>query len=277
MIKINSTTFEITKISLLVDNSTEKWQHGIVIDNKIYFLPYNENKIIILNTDDDSIEYKILPVAGKGKYIQGHIVGDEIIALPYGEHEIFDYVLHFNTKTKSITMVKLEMPINDQKKWHTTQVLNNIIYGVPRGISLTQYFPYRIEYNCVNQEYSLIDMSNNWKDYDAELWTNKKFTTLAKANNKLFAAPYSENANFDVLLIYDGSNWNAERINIKTTSRKYFTSTVAKNNKIFFPPAGHDENWSEMLIIDSNTNKWHIIDLKIGKENKKYFILPLSF
>lgn len=271
MLKMNPVTFEIIKISLLVDNSTEKWQHGIVIDNKIYFLPYNENKIIILNTDDDSIEYETLPVAGKGKYIQGHIVGDEIIALPYGEHETFDYVLHFNTKTKSITMVKLEMPINDQKKWHTTQVLNNIIYGVPRGESLTQYFPYRIEYNCVNQEYSLIDMSNNWKDYDAESYSNKKFTTLAKANNGLFAAPYSENANFDVLLSYDGVNWNAERINIKTTSRKYFTSTVTKNNKIFFPPAGHDENWSEMLIIDSNTNKWHTIDLKIGKESKKYF------
>jgi hypothetical protein len=114
-------------------------------------------------------------------------------------------------------------------------------------------------------------MSNNWKDYDAEPYSNKKFTTLAKANNKLFAAPYSENANFDVLLSYDGFDWNAERTNIKNTSRKYFTSTVAKNNKIFFPPAGHDENWSEMLIIDSTTNKWHTIDLKIGKESKKYF------
>jgi len=38
MIKIDPVTFKITKIPLQVDDSTEKWQYGTVVGNKI--MPY---------------------------------------------------------------------------------------------------------------------------------------------------------------------------------------------------------------------------------------------
>ena len=57
MIKMNPVTFEITKIPLTVDKSTQKWQKGIVYRNLIYFLPYNESSILIVDTNNDSVEY----------------------------------------------------------------------------------------------------------------------------------------------------------------------------------------------------------------------------
>ena len=48
MLKMDPTTYAITKIKLDVDDSFEKWQHGIVYRHLIYFLPYNESKILVL-------------------------------------------------------------------------------------------------------------------------------------------------------------------------------------------------------------------------------------
>src|SRR6056297_3222155 len=73
MIKINPVDYKITKIPLQVDNSTEKWQNGIVFKNFIYFLPYNESKVLIVDTIDDSISYINLKHVSKGMYIQPHI------------------------------------------------------------------------------------------------------------------------------------------------------------------------------------------------------------
>jgi len=271
MIKMNPATRSVTKIPLEVDNCTEKWQKGIVHRNLIYFLPYNESKILIVNTDDDSIDYIQIKNKGRGKYIQGHIYGDRIIALPYGEHEPYQWVLDLNMKYNSITMVHLDIPVQDTKMWHTTQMINGVIYGLPRGENHDNFFPYRIEYDCFNGSYKLIDMSPLWKEYDKERTTNKKFTTLAKINNKLYAPPYSESADFDLLAKFNGKEWTLEKTGLKQTSRKYYSHTVSRNGKIYFPPAGHDENWSEMLIIDSAKDKWYTIDLGIGKESKKYF------
>ena len=271
MLKMDPTTYAITKIKLDVDKSTEKWQNGIVYRNLIYFLPYNESKILIVNTDDDSVDYIELNVTGRGKYIQGHIYGDRIIALPYGEHEPFTFVLDLSMKTHKFRLMSLDITIVDTKMWHTTQMIDGIIYGVPRGESLEEYFPYRIEYDCISMQYKLVDMSDHWLEYNKQPLSNKKYTTMAKVGRKLYAPPYSENSNFDVLLKFDGTQWHSENTGLQLTSRKYYSHTVARNKKIFFPPAGHDEDWSEMLIIDSDTDKWHTINLGIKKESKKYF------
>ena len=79
MLKMDPTTYDITKIKLDVDESTEKWQNGIVYRNLIYFLPYNESKILVVDTETDAIEYIEVSPKGKGKYIQGHIHGNEIL------------------------------------------------------------------------------------------------------------------------------------------------------------------------------------------------------
>lgn len=271
MLKMDPATYKITKIQLNVNSSCEKWQHGIVYRNKIYFLPYNEENILVVNTDNDSIEYIKVQQPGKGKYIQGHIYRNKIIALPYGEHSPYEYVLKLDLDSHEIELQELKLPRTDCKKWHTTQLLDGVIYGLPRGEDWENYFPYRIHYDCTTSNYEIIDMSPLWLDYDTETFTNKKFTTLAKVGRKLFAPPYSENPNFDVLTKFIDGEWFSERTGLKATSRKYYTHTVARNGKIFFPPAGHDNDWSSMLVIDSDTDKWHTIELGISKESKKYF------
>ena len=86
MLKFNPKDETFTRIKLEVSDCTEKWIWGTAWRNKIIVLPYNEKNIIIIDTDDDSIEYSELEYKGKGKYVQGHIHGNTLYALPYGEH-----------------------------------------------------------------------------------------------------------------------------------------------------------------------------------------------
>jgi hypothetical protein len=271
MIKINPVTLDITRIPLSVSDATEKWQYGTLVGNKIVFLPYNENKILIVDCNNDSIEYVDFPFANTGKYVTAHVHGTKVVALPYGEQEYFDYACSYDVETKTLMLKKIECVINDQKKWHTSQYLDGKLYAVPRGERWTgDYFPYAIELDCDTLEYKLTDMSNLWADYDQEGYSNKKYTTLAKVGNKLYAPPYSENPNFDIMLKFN-NGWTHERTGLQATSRKYYSHTVAANGKVYFPPAGHEEDWSEMLIIDSCTDTWRTIKLGIAKESKKYF------
>lgn len=270
MLVVDPTTYEIEKINLNVTDCFEKWQQGIVVGSKIFWLPYNEKSILILNTDDNSIEYIDIPNIGTGKYIQGHVYNNKIYALPYGEHSPYKYALILDLETHDLKQIAIDLPFDDEKKWHQTQILDGIIYGLPRGESLDTHFNYSIEFNCKEETYKTKDLVGYWNDYDKEQFCNKKFTTLAKVGNKLWAPPYSEYDKFDILAKYN-NGWQFIRTELQATSRKYYSHTVANNGKIYFPPAGHEENWSEMLIVDSNKDTWYTIDLGIGKESKKYF------
>ena len=275
MLKINPETYEVKKLPVYTSGITERWTYGVELGHWIYFFPYNEKVILAVNTKTDSVEHiHVRWPEGtrdvKGKYISCHVHNNKIIALPYGEDTPFDYALVFDLNNRMDKFIHIDTVIADCKKWHTSQLLNNTIYAAPRGENVDTFFPYTIEFNCDDYSYILRDMSPHWKDIDQEQFSNKKYTTLAKANGKLYAPPYSENPKFDVMLKYkDG--WHAEHTNITGTSRKYFTHTTAKNGKIYFPPAGHEEDWCELLIIDSNTDQWRTVPVGVGKESKKYF------
>lgn len=272
MLKLNPDTYEITRIPLEVDNSVEKWTNGILHNGKLYFLPYNESRILIVNCSDDTVSYVNIGFVGNGKYNQAHLYNDKIIALPYGIGTEYNYALMFDTVSNECVFKNIVTPINDTKKWHTSQLINGLIVALPRGErTIKPYFPYRIELDCNTLEYTLADMSNLWVDIDNQPFiSNKKYTTLAQSNGKLFAPPYSENDNFDLLAIYNGS-WRYEHTGLTDTSRKYYVHSVASNGKIYFPPAGHDSEWSLMLVIDPVDESFKMIDLGIGKESKKYF------
>lgn len=272
MLKLNPETFEITKIQLQLSDCVEKFTHGILHNDKIYFLPYNESVIMVVDCNTDEIKYIDIGFKNRGKYNVGHIYNDKIIALPYGTEDTYDYVLVLDTTDNSFILKNIICPHNDRKKWHTTQLLGNKIYGVPRGENPRKpYFSYMIEFDCDSYEYVLTDWEYLWTDIDNQPHiSNKKYTTLAKSNGKLYAPPYSENHNFDLLAKFNNI-WTFEHTGLTKTSRKYYNHTVASNGKIFFPPAGHEEDWSEMLIIDSKTDTWYTKELNIGKESKKYF------
>jgi len=272
MLKVDPRTYQVSKIPLEVDSSFKKWQFGTVVDNQIIFLPYNESRILIINTDNDAVSYVTVPFVSEGKYISAQLHNQTVVALPYGENETFDYAISFDTTNKTASYKKIECDINDQKKWHTSQYLNNKVHALPRGERwAAPYFPYRIELDCDTLEYYLEDLSSLWLQYDRQEMTNKKYTTLAKANKKLYAPPYSENPNFDIMMTFSDAGWSCQHTEIQATSRKYYSHVVSTNGKIYFPPAGHDEEWSQMLIVDSNDDSWYTLDLGIGKESKKYF------
>jgi hypothetical protein len=276
MIKVDPVTFNVTKIYLEVDESFEKWQYGTIVDNFIVFLPYNECSILIVNTDNDEITQIKLPFNSPGKYIASHRYKNKVIALPYGEHKEFDFAISFDVYTKELLLKNIVCPINDQKKWHTSKLINNFIYGVPRGERYIEpYFPYIIKLDCETFNYELTDMSHAWKEYDVQpfpIITNKKYTTMAQVGNKLYAPPYSENDNFDIMLKFNGTSWSYEKTGMQDTSRKYFSHAVSKNGKAYFPPAGHEDSWNKMLIIDSNNDTWKQVPVDgVGYESKKYF------
>lgn len=271
MIVLDPTTYDIKKIPVIVDDSFEKWITTVVVRDKIYVLPYNESSILVIDTNSDTVDNIDIGVEGKGKYVCAHLHEDKIYALPYGDGCIFDHVLILDTLTDTIQIYRLQLPINNEKKWHTTQILNGVIYGMPRGELSDPYFPYRIEFNCNTLDYKLEDLGHLWEDIDQEGYSSAKYTTMAKYKDKLFSPPYCRNPNFDLMAIYENGMWSYINTEQKSTSRKYYSHTVASNGKIYFPPAGHDEDWSELIIVNGETGQLLIKELGIGKESKKYF------
>jgi hypothetical protein len=271
MLRLDPETYNIKKISLEVDNSYEKWVVSVVVKDKIYVLPYNESSILVIDTTKNTVNAINLNLIGNGKYTSAHVYKDRIYALPFGIDNEFNQVLIFDTVNDTFKTVELQIPINNEKKWHTTQIIGSTVYGMPRGELADPYFPYRIEFNCDTSEYQLIDISNLWKDVDLEGYATAKYTTMAVYKDKLFAPPYCRNPNFDLMAIFVNGQWAYVRTGQTTTSRKYYTHIVSKNGKIYFPPAGHDEDWSELMIVNGETNHITIKDLGIGKESKKYF------
>jgi len=288
MIKINPETYQITKIPLNNTGKTERWTYGIEHDNILYFLPYNEESILCVDTINDNIHYIDILWPEKtnkvrGKYISFHLYQNKIYSLPYGETEFFDYIISVDTGDKTYSFTKIDVDINDCKKWHTSQIIDNIIYAVPRGERWTDnYFPYGIEFNCKDNTYKLNDLSLFWKDIDQQPMSNKKYTTLAKSNNnKLYAPPYSENPNFDIMLKFDKS-WSAESTGIVSDSRKYFLLSFLiprfiSKGKIYYMPRGGCacepvESWkqfgdlAEILVIDTLDDSYYTIDIS------EYFI-----
>lgn len=273
MLKLDPNTYTVTKIPLIVNDSVEKWIWGMAKDDKIYFLPYGEQCVLIVDTTNDSVSYVALPTQhGHGKYVMGHFYEDKIFALPHGDISPYDYMLIFDAVTETASQQLLTIDINDTKKWHTSQLLDNIIYAMPRGDRTTApYFPYRIEYNCDTLCYKLVDLNHLWPDIDCQMYSGAKYTTLAKIGNTLYAPPYCRNPDFDLMATFKEGEWSYSHTKQKATSRKYYAHLISKNNKIYFPPAGHDEDWSELLIVDGATGTVTIKELGIGKESKKYF------
>jgi len=269
MITINPKTFDIQKLPIKVNNSTEKWTFGITVDDKIYWLPYGESKVLVVNTTTKKVDYIDIDWPDntksiKGKFVQGHIYKNKIYALPYGEDQPLDYVLIIDTTTDNAVLKPLHLPDTDTKKWHQSVLRGNTIYAVPRGGS--KPFNFAIEYNCDDCSVKFINFSKYYEGYQD---TSMKFTTIGMIDDIIYAAPYGYHDDFDFLITNKKGEWKSERTGITGKTRRYFTNIKTKNEKLYFPPAGHHSSWSKFLIIDSNGYK--TIDLGITKETKKYF------
>jgi hypothetical protein len=273
MLVINPKTYEINKIQLDKNGTTEKYTYGITVGSKIYWLPYGENRVLIYDTATKEHKYVQVDfpedrMKTRGKYVMGHIYNDKIYALPYGETEPLDQLLIVDLLDDSVSTVTLETPVNDKKKWHQSVIRNGIIYASPRSENRSIAFNYAIEFNCNDHTYILRDFSKFYPGYE---YSTMKYTTMAIANDVIYSIPYGYVDDFDFLLTNKDNEWSSERIGITDTTRKYFTHIVTKNNKIYCPPAGHHVEWSKFLIIDGNTGQRTIKDLGVGYETKKYF------
>ena len=269
MLAIDPNTYSIKKIPLDVNSSTEKWTFGTVVGNKIYWLPYGEDRVLIQDTHFKTVSYIDIDwpegVANtRGKYVQGHIHNNRIFALPYGEDKPLDYILIIDLITETAELKYIAVPINDCKKWHQSVQRNNKIYAVPRGAYTP--FNYAVEYNCDDGTVKLTNLATLYPDHAD---TTMKFTTIALVDDIIYAPPYGYHDDFDYMLVNKDGKWTSNRTGITGTTRKYFTHIKTKNNKLYFPPAGHHSAWSKFLIIDQDIVK--TIDLDVIKETKKYF------
>lgn len=271
MLAINPITYASIKIPLSTNNTIEKYTFGTVADTKIYWLPYGESRVLVYNTTTESVDY--IDIAWpdglescKGKFVQGHVYKNKLYALPYGEDRALDYAIVVDLELDTAQLIKLNVPTSDCKKWHQSVIRDGIIYAVPRGGS--QAFNYIIEFDCNNLSYILRESSQFYPGYEQSIM---KFTTIAIANGKIYAPPYSYQDDFDFLLTNNQGQWASERTGITQTTRKYFTHVKTRNNKLYFPPAGHHVDWNEFLVIDGNTGAYKTIDIGVGVETKKYF------
>jgi hypothetical protein len=57
IITIDPVTYEIKKIPIITNNSTEKWTFGIIFGTSIYWIPYGEESVLIYNTETQSVNY----------------------------------------------------------------------------------------------------------------------------------------------------------------------------------------------------------------------------
>jgi hypothetical protein len=245
----------------------------MVIGSKIYWLPYGENRVLVYDTDTKL--HKYIPVnfpedrmKTRGKYVMGHVYNNNIYCIPYGETDSLDQVLIVDLDNDTASTVTLNVPVNDKKKWHQSVLRDGIIYAAPRGERRDLVFNYGIEFNCNDHSYILRDFSKYYLGYEH---STMKYTTIAIANDVIYAIPYGYVDDFDFLLTNKNNKWTVERTGINDTTRKYFTHVHTKNNKLYFPPAGHHVSWSKFLIINGDTGQRTIKELGVGHETKKYF------
>jgi hypothetical protein len=269
MLAINPTTYATIKIPLDVSASKEKWTFGTVVGDKIYWLPYGEDRILVCDTYHETVSYINIDWpegvgSTRGKYVQGHIYNNKIFALPYGEDKPLDYMLIVDLITNTAELKYIAVPVNDCKKWHQSVLRNNKIYAVPRGAYTP--FNYAVEYNCDDGTVKLTNLATLYSDHAD---TTMKFTTIALVDDIIYAPPYGYHDDFDYMLVNKDGEWTSNRTGITGTTRKYFTHVKTKNNKLYFPPAGHHSVWSKFLIIDQGVIK--TIDLDVTTETKKYF------
>ena len=271
MLAINPVTYATLKIPLTTNGTLEKYTFGIVTDTKIYWLPYGESRVLVYNKLTERVKY--IDIAWpdgmaeiKGKFVQGHIYKNKIYALPYGEDQPLDVVLIVDLEHDTSRLVKLSVANTDCKKWHQSVIRDGIIYAVPRGERSDHPFNHAIEFNCDTLGYKLTNFSKFYPGFED---SRMKYTTIAMADDIIYAAPYGYEDDFDFLLKNIDGVWTSERTGIVGTTRKYFTHVKTKNNKLYFPPAGHHATWSKFLIIDNGLVK--TIDIDLTKETKKYF------
>ena len=269
MLAINPLTYAVLKIPLEVNSSKEKWTFGIVSGDKIYWLPYGEDRILVYDTHFEYASYIDINWPDdvkntRGKYVQGHIYNNKIFALPYGEDKPLDYVLIVDLETNTADLKYIAVPENDCKKWHQSVLRENKIHAVPRGAYTP--FNYAVEYNCDDGSVKLTNLASLYADHAD---TTMKFTTIALVDDIIYAPPYGYHDDFDYMLVNKDNKWQCQRTGLTGTTRKYFTNIKTKNNKLYFPPAGHHSEWSKFLIIDKGVVK--TIDLDVTKETKKYF------
>jgi hypothetical protein len=271
MLCLDPETLKITKLRIVTNGTTEKYTQGIVSGSLIVWIPYGDSRVLIRDTNSRiTLEIPIpLPteyMSAKGKYVQGHLYNNKIYALPYGENCEFDYVLVFDLLTLKASVIKLNIPNNDKKKWHQSVIRDGIIYAAPRGERKKSTFNYAIEFNCNTHEYILKDITSLYKD------TSMKYTTIAIANNIIYAPPYGYRNDLNEMLVNKNNEWTSIKLDVGSTTRKYFGHVKTKNNKLYFPPAGHEIDWNKFLVIDGNNGQYKTFDVPVGKESKKYFV-----
>lgn len=131
---------QFTSYELEVDpNITRKYSDIIVKGNTLYSLPFGETKglntIVEFDTDTNKATYhEIKGVDFAKKYNGGVLVGDNIVALPYGtEHGESNWGLVFNTVTKQSKQFDIGITHGGKYRYRCGIEYKGYAYFIPSG------------------------------------------------------------------------------------------------------------------------------------------------
>lgn len=135
-------TFISVEVALSNKDVTRKYSDFIAKGNMLYALPFGEtagvNEIIEFNTE--TLEYKLYPVPSDfaKKYNAGVLVGDVIIAVPYGDEHCNDSNIGivFNTVDKTIKEFDIALSFGGKYRFRCGQEFNQHAVFFPTGTPL---------------------------------------------------------------------------------------------------------------------------------------------
>ena len=277
------------------DSINGKYLGGVLGNNeKIYCAPncnyYEDNPsntdlILIINTKDDTVNYKKLPnYNGKNwsnkynKFGNGVLANNGKIYFPpsgnpsFGGDENTNTILVIDTlkeEEDSNFITYIDIPANLHNKYfkYYGSILanNEKIYCPPLGIKNDGNTSEILIINTIDNTVDTLGLppkNSSGQDINWDNKTNKYFGGVLANNGKIYCAPYGyniENINTNIILIINPSNNTVETLDLPTKDSsgqninwnnkysKYGYGTLGNNGKIYFPPVSTIENDSEPI------------------------------
>lgn len=206
-----------------------QWSSSVIYENKIFFIPYCHNDILIINTIDNSISYisyNNINDISNNKWSGGILAPNgKIFCIPYNSN----YIAIIDPEELNIETIYIDN-INYNQKWNSGVLAQNgYIFCIPSNSDKI------LKINTYDNTYSFIDINN-------ENIPDKWYGGTLSTNGLIYMMPY----NSDKLLIIDpNTDLYLIKNNIGNNNNDWVGSILVPNGKIYGIPC----NNTSVLII----------------------------
>lgn len=197
-----------------------KFMSGIVNNGFTYLIPTNNDKIIRIKNDDNSITTFTTDYDRNGgyKWVSSFLVGNSIYCIPYS----YSYVLKINIDENGDITSKFIGPNlgGGAYKWHTGVLHEGFIYAAP--------FYNETDILRIDTNTDHVEKIKTGITYPRRMYKHRDFQVL---NGKLYAVPYYANE----LLIFDPNNLKTSTLGGYPNTYNYMGGIV-HNDKLYAIP-----------------------------------------